>query len=149
MCFVSPPIPSPLLMVQRNPLQAMWYHLVLSWCTVVSEAKRRGVQESKNIDHTKHHTPHCWLPAKVMYPTNSIKRFSWLTRSTSTLLMKNVQIYTLSHQFVNQQTTHTNVVDEKRTGSEQQEEAKIMSEDSISMDIKTWDMVGWELCNVP
>ena len=58
------------------------------------EVKRRGVQESKNIDYAKqHHTPHCWLPAKVMYPANSTKRFTWLTRSTSMLLMKNVQIY--------------------------------------------------------
>ena len=36
---------------------------------------------------------HCWLPAKVMYPANSIRCFSWLTRSTSILLrMKNVEI---------------------------------------------------------
>ena len=86
-------IPSMLLMVQRNPPHAVWYHLVLSWCTMVSEVKRQGVQESKNIDYAKHHTPLCWLPAKVMYPTNSTKRFSWLTRSTSILLIKNVQIY--------------------------------------------------------
>ena len=93
-CFVSYPISSLLLMVQRNPPQAMWYHLVLSWYTMVSEVKRRGVQESKNIDYTKqHHTPHSWLPAKVMSPTNSTKCFSWLTRSTSILLLKNVQIY--------------------------------------------------------
>ena len=93
-CFVSSPIPSLLLMVKRNPLQAVWCHLVLSRCTMVSEVKRRGVQESKNIDYAKqHHTPHCWLPAKVMYPANSTKRFSWLTRSTSMSLMKNVQIY--------------------------------------------------------
>ena len=52
------------------------------------------MQESKDIDYAKqHHTPHCWLPAKVMYPANSTKRLSWLTRSTSILLMKNVQIY--------------------------------------------------------
>ena len=36
---------------------------------------------------------HCWLPAKVMYPANSTKRFSWLTLSTSILLVKNIQIY--------------------------------------------------------
>ena len=41
----------------------------------------------------QHHTPHCWLPAKVMYPANSTKCFSWLNRSTSILLMENVQIY--------------------------------------------------------
>ena len=92
-CFVSS-IPSLLLMVQRNPPQAAWYHLVLSWCTMVSEVKRQGVQESKDIDYAKqHHTPHCWLPATVMYPAISTKRFSWLTRSTSIFLMKNVQIY--------------------------------------------------------
>ena len=52
------------------------------------------MQESNDIDYAKqHHTPHCWLPAKVMYPADSTKRFSWFTRSTSILLMKNVQIY--------------------------------------------------------
>ena len=61
---------------------------------MVSEVKRRGVQESKNIDYAKqHHTSHCRLPAKVMYPANSTKFFSCLNRSTSTLLMKNVQVY--------------------------------------------------------
>ena len=39
-----------LLMVQRNPPQAVWFHLVPSWCTIVSEVKRQGVQEIKNID---------------------------------------------------------------------------------------------------
>ena len=67
---------------------------VVSPCsTMVSEVRRRGVQESMNIDYAKqHHTPHCWLPAKVMYPANSTKRFSWFSRSTSIVLMKNVQI---------------------------------------------------------
>ena len=52
------------------------------------------MQERKNIVFAKqHHTPHCWLPAKVMYPAISTKRFSWMTRSTSILLMKNVQTY--------------------------------------------------------
>ena len=38
----------------------VWYHLVLSWCTMVSEVKRRGAHESKNINYAKqHHTPHC------------------------------------------------------------------------------------------
>ena len=61
---------------------------------MVTDVVRRGVQESKNIDYAKqHHTPHCWLPAKMMYLANSTKRFSWLTRPTSSLLMKNVQIY--------------------------------------------------------
>ena len=46
-CFVSSPIPSLLLMVQRNPSQAMWNHLVPSWCTMISEVKRWGEQESK------------------------------------------------------------------------------------------------------
>ena len=55
------------------------------------EARRARKQ---NIDYAKqHHTPHCWLPAKVMYPASSTKGFYWLTRSTSILLMKNVQIY--------------------------------------------------------
>ena len=59
-------------MVQRNPPQAVWNPIVLSWCTMVSEVKRRGMQESINIDYAKqHHTPHCWLPAKVIYPANS------------------------------------------------------------------------------
>ena len=49
------------------------------------------MQESKNVDYVKqHHTPHCCLPAIVMYPANSTKRYSWLTRSTSILVMKNV-----------------------------------------------------------
>ena len=47
---------------------------------------------------------HSWLPAKVkyhakvMYPANTTQRFSWLTRSTSILLRKNVQIY-ITHIF--------------------------------------------------
>ena len=37
----------------------------------------------QNIDYDKqHHAPHCWLPAKVMYPAISTKCFNWLTRST-------------------------------------------------------------------
>ena len=81
-------------MVRRTPPQAMWYQLVLSWCTMVSEVKRRGMQESKDIDYAKqHHIPHCWLPAKVMYPANSTKRFSLLTRSTSTLLRMSTRTY--------------------------------------------------------
>ena len=47
------------------------------------------MQESKNIDYAKqHHIPHCWLPAKVMYPASSIKRFSWLTRSTPNFIVE-------------------------------------------------------------
>ena len=74
---------------------------VASPCSIMmhhcSDLLRRGVQESKNIDYAKqHYTLHCWLPAKVMYAANSTKRFSWLTRSTSILLMKNVQIYILA-----------------------------------------------------
>ena len=34
-------------MVQREPPQAMWHYLALSWCTMVSEIKRRGVLENK------------------------------------------------------------------------------------------------------
>ena len=60
---------------------------------MASAVERRGVHESKNINYAKQrHTPHCWLPAKVMYAASSTKRFSCLTRSTSILLMKNVQI---------------------------------------------------------
>ena len=68
---------------------------MVSPCSImVSEVNSRGEQESKNTDYAKqHHTPHCWLHAKVIYPANSTKRFSWLTRSASILLMKNVQIY--------------------------------------------------------
>ena len=36
-----------LSMSQRNPPQAVWHHLVLPWCTMISEFKRRGVQERK------------------------------------------------------------------------------------------------------
>ena len=74
---------------------------VMSPCSIMMH-HGLGMQESKNIDYAKqHHTPHCWLPAKVMHPANSTKRFSWLTRSTSILLMKNVHIYmlTLVHLF--------------------------------------------------
>ena len=43
---------------------------------------RRAIKQ--NIYYVKqHHTPHCLLPAKVIYPVNSTKYFSWLTRSTS------------------------------------------------------------------
>ena len=56
------------------------------------------MQESKDIDYAKqHHTPHCWLPAKVMYAANSTKRLSWLTCSTPILLMKHVHIYCSGH----------------------------------------------------
>ena len=45
--IVSSSIPSLLLMVQSEPLQTVWYHIALSWCTVVSEVKRWGVQENR------------------------------------------------------------------------------------------------------
>ena len=37
---------------------------------------------NQNIDYAKwYHTPtHRWLPAKMMNPSDSTKRFSWLTR---------------------------------------------------------------------
>ena len=70
--FFFSSLPWLLLMVPLKTSQAVWHHLVLSWCTMVSEVKRRFVQESKNIDYAgQHHTPHCWLPDNVMY---------WLTR---------------------------------------------------------------------
>ena len=86
--FFFSSLPWLLLMVLKKTTQAVWHHLVLSWCTMVSEVKRRFVQESKNIDYAgQHHTPHCWLPDNVMF---RLTRFS---RSTPNLLMKNVQIY--------------------------------------------------------
>ena len=56
-------------------------------------SKEKRSARKQIIDYAKqHHSPHCWLPAKMMYPANSTKRFSWLTRSTSILSMMNVQI---------------------------------------------------------
>ena len=44
-----------------SPCSIMMHHGFRS-----KEARRAG---SKNTDYAKqHHTPHCWLPAKVMYP---------------------------------------------------------------------------------
>ena len=43
---------------------------------------------------------HSMLVAKVMYPANSTMGFSWLTRSTSIFLMKNVQIYSICSGFL-------------------------------------------------
>ena len=68
----------------ESPCSIMMHHGFRS-----KEVRRARKQ---NIDYTKqHHTPHCWLHAKVMYPANSTKRFSWLTRSNPILLTKNVQ----------------------------------------------------------
>ena len=47
MCIVSSSIASLLLRFQREQPQAVWYHLPLSWCTMISEVKRRGVLENK------------------------------------------------------------------------------------------------------
>ena len=64
------------------------------------EARRARKQ---NIDYAKqHHTPHCWLPAKVMYPANSTNRFSWLTRSTAIFIVEecsNIYIYIFNAVF--------------------------------------------------
>ena len=50
------------------------------------EARRARKQ---NIDYAKqHHTPHCWLPAMVLYPAMSTKRFSWLTHSTPIFIVE-------------------------------------------------------------
>ena len=53
--------------------------------------------KKQNIDYAKQHrSPHCWLPAKLMHPANSTKRFSWLTRLTPFLIVKersNIYIY--------------------------------------------------------
>ena len=59
-----------------------------------NEARCAGKQ---NIYYTKqHHTPHCWLPAKVIHPANSSKRFSWSTHSTPIFIVvtrTNMYIY--------------------------------------------------------
>ena len=36
----------------------------------------------------QHHTPHCWLPAKVMYLTSSTERFFLLTCSTQIFIVR-------------------------------------------------------------
>ena len=66
--------------------------MVLSCSIVVhhgfrsKEVKRARKQ---NIDYGKQdNTPHCWLPAEVMYPTNSTKRCSWLIRSSPIFIVK-------------------------------------------------------------
>ena len=65
-------------MVEMEPPQAVWYHLALSWCTMVSEVEVRHAR-GQNIHCPRHHyTPHSWLTAKVIYLTNSTKRFYWL-----------------------------------------------------------------------
>ena len=55
-----------------------------------SNEARRARKHEYRLRQT---TSHCRLPAMVMYPANSTKRFSRFTRSTSILLMKDVQIY--------------------------------------------------------
>ena len=51
--------------------------------------KQERFARKQNIDHVKHHdTPHCWLPAMVMYLVNSTKHFSWLTSSTSNFVVE-------------------------------------------------------------
>ena len=40
-------IPSLLLTVQWEPPFAVWYDLALSWCAMVSEVSRHGVQKDK------------------------------------------------------------------------------------------------------
>ena len=78
-CSISSRLP----MVQREPPQAVWRQLAQSFCTILSEVEARRARK-QNIDCAKrHHTRHCWLPAKVVYPANSSKRFSWLTRPTA------------------------------------------------------------------
>ena len=49
--------------------------------TMHNKKARRA--RKQNIDYAKqHHTPHCWMPSKVMYPANSTKSLSWMTRSS-------------------------------------------------------------------
>ena len=53
----------------------------------ISKEVRCAIKQ--NIDYAKqHHTPHCLLPAKVMYPANSTKRFSWLTHLTLIVIVE-------------------------------------------------------------
>ena len=59
-----------------------------------SEEVRRAIKQ--NIDYVKHHTPHCWTPGIVMYPANSTKSFSWLTRQARIFIVEersNIYIY--------------------------------------------------------
>ena len=70
---------------------------VVSPCSIMMHHGFRSKEASRarkqKMSITPHHSPHCWLPAKVMYPANSTEGVSWLTRSTSILLKMNVQIY--------------------------------------------------------
>ena len=59
-------------MFQRNRPQAVWHQLVLSWCTMVSEVKWRGVQERKNIDYAKQHLTPSSSSRKVQLQKHSI-----------------------------------------------------------------------------
>ena len=57
-----------------------------------SNETRRARKQKINYPKQQH-TPQCWLPAKVMHPANSTKRFSRLTHSSPIFIVKNVQIY--------------------------------------------------------
>ena len=55
-CFVSSPNPSLLLMVQRNPPQAVWYHLALSWCNMTTDVEaRRAIKQKYRLRQTTSH----------------------------------------------------------------------------------------------
>ena len=47
MLIASTSLPTLLLMVQKEPPQAVWYDITLSSCAMVSEVKRRGMHENK------------------------------------------------------------------------------------------------------
>ena len=65
------------------------------WGFISKEVRRARKQ---NIDYARqHHIPHCWLPAKLMYPANSTKRLSWLTRLTPVYIY--IYIYTCFRLF--------------------------------------------------
>ena len=75
-------VPSLLLMVQWEPRPAVWYHLALSVCHGFRSKEVRFARKQKNYYAKQHHTPHCCLLVKVMYPANSTKCLCWLTHSS-------------------------------------------------------------------
>ena len=73
---------------------------------------------SKDLRHARkqsiyyakqNHTSHCWLPAKVMYPTNSTKLLFWLTRSTPIFIAEqcsNIHIYNNYNEYSKNNNIH-------------------------------------------
>ena len=66
---------------------------------MVSEIEVRRARK-QIIDYVKqHHTPHCWLAAKVMYPVNSTRRLFWLALSAPICIVdkcSNILFYILT-----------------------------------------------------